>query len=85
MQDDRQKQINRAREDRQDYWDDNYRRGYWHGRYWAVGTAVLWADFYTSDCIVTYTGDIKFYRCGGACYRPYYRGTQITYVVVDAP
>ena len=36
-------------------------------------------------CIKVVTRDVTYYRCGAVYYRPYYEGTELVYIVVDAP
>ncbi|MGI9318416.1 MAG: hypothetical protein ACR2QW_13890 [bacterium] len=36
-------------------------------------------------CTTVYSYDITYHHCGGTYYRPYYEGTQVVYVVVEAP
>jgi hypothetical protein len=31
------------------------------------------------------TREVTYHHCGGTYYRPYYQGTEVVYVVVEAP
>jgi hypothetical protein len=48
----------------------------------AVGTRVATLP---SGCTTVVTDDVTYHQCGGVYYRPYYEGTNVVYVVVDAP
>lgn len=48
----------------------------------AVGTRVATLP---SGCTTVVTDDVTYHHCGGVYYRPYYEGTTVVYVVVDAP
>ena len=36
-------------------------------------------------CASYYYGGYPYYGCGGAWYQPHYEGSDVTYVVVEAP
>ena len=48
----------------------------------AVGT---WVATLPRSCTTVVTYGVTYHDCSGAYYRPYYRGTTLVYVVVDAP
>lgn len=48
----------------------------------AVGTRVA---ILPSGCTTVVTNDVTYHQCGSVYYRPYYEGTKVVYVVVDAP
>ena len=48
----------------------------------AVGTRVATLP---SECTTVVTDDVTYHHCGGVYYRPYYEGTRVVYMVVDAP
>lgn len=51
-------------------------------------TAAVIGSYYRSlpsNCVVIYRGSLTYYQCGNAWYQPYYSGTTIQYVVVQAP
>lgn len=71
---------------RGDYY--HYHHGYWPG--YAVGVATgaaIGSVVYSlpQECAVTVVNDITYQQCGPTWYRPYYRGGQVTYEVVDPP
>ncbi len=37
------------------------------------------------SCTTVVTRDITYHECSGVYYRPYYEGTKVVYVVVEAP
>ncbi len=48
----------------------------------AVGTRVATLP---RACTTVVTYGVTYHHCGGVYYRPYYQGTTVVYVVVDAP
>ena len=48
----------------------------------AVGTRVATLP---SGCTTVVTDDVTYHHCGSVYYRPYYEGTKVIYVAVDAP
>ena len=48
----------------------------------AVGTRVATLP---RSCTTVVTYGTTYHHCGGVYYRPYYQGTTVVYVVVDAP
>jgi hypothetical protein len=38
-----------------------------------------------SGCTTVVTDNVTYHHCGGVYYRPYYEGTKVVYVVVNAP
>ncbi len=48
----------------------------------AVGTRVATLP---RSCTTVVTYGTTYHHCGGVYYRPYYEGTKVVYVVVDAP
>jgi len=54
----------------------------------AVGTAIAVGTRVTTlpaSCTTVVSGDVTYHSCGSVYYRPYYEGTKVVYVVVDAP
>jgi hypothetical protein len=47
-----------------------------------VGTRVATLP---RSCATVVTDDVTYHYCDGVYYRPYYEGTTVVYVVVDAP
>lgn len=74
--------------------DHDYRHNY-HPAARAVGVAaaatvtaaVVGSMVYSLPpaCSTAVVGGISYHNCGGAWYQPQYAGTQVTYVVVNAP
>jgi hypothetical protein len=51
-------------------------------------TAAIIGSYYRSlptNCVAVYRGELSYYQCGSAWYRPTYVGSDIQYVVVTAP
>ena len=99
-QDDRQKSIKKqqdkywnnrhhAREDWQNFYEDNY---FYSGRYaasWVVGvgflyTAVAFAALPHHSTVVV-VHDVTYYHCGGVYYQQVSHQGNVTYVVVESP
>ncbi len=54
----------------------------------AVGAAIaIGTRAYTlpTRCTKIDVGNVVYHECSGAYYKPYYEGTTVVYVVVDAP
>ncbi len=72
--------------------DRYHRYGNHYGR-WAAGAVVAGATaaainsvYYSRPCGTTVVRNGRtYYRCGGVWYRPRYQGSNVTYVVVNAP
>jgi len=47
-----------------------------------VGTSVYALP---GGCTTVVTADVTYHNCGGVYYRPQYHGSDVVYVVVDAP
>ena len=52
-----------------------------------VTAAVIGSRHYAlpSGCPKVIHGGVTYHSCGGCYYKPYYEGTQVVYVVVEAP
>jgi hypothetical protein len=48
----------------------------------AIGTRVARLP---RSCTTVVTDEVTYHHCDGVYYRPYYEGTTVVYVVVDAP
>ncbi len=48
----------------------------------AIGTRVATLP---PSCTTIITAGVTYQQCGGTYYRPYYQGTEVVYVVVEAP
>ncbi len=71
--------------ERREWAEDRYR-----GRRTArivVGTTLTVASWNALTCnrTIVKVGNITYYSCDGAWYQPYYQGSSVTYVVVNAP
>jgi hypothetical protein len=53
----------------------------------AVGTAITASAFQSMSCPMTpvIVGGYTYYQCGSTWYQPAYRGSEVTYVVVNPP
>ena len=60
----------------------DYRRGAAVATGVAIGTRVATLP---RGCTRVVTRGVRYHRCGTAYYRPYYQGTEVVYVVVEAP
>lgn len=83
--------MNQAREDRQDFvedeWDDHYYRGYGYGSAVVVGAAVGATYVATLPCSTTVVivGGTSYYQCGSTWYSRGSQGGSVVYVVTSAP
>jgi hypothetical protein len=53
----------------------------------AVGAAIV-GSYYTAlppSCVTVYRSSVSYYQCGSAWYQPVYAGSDVQYVVVNAP
>jgi hypothetical protein len=73
---------------------DNWHHGWNHYGRWVAGgvaagvtAAAIGSAVYSlpAGCRVVYSGGVKYWDCGGAWYRARYRGSNVTYVAVNAP
>jgi hypothetical protein len=53
----------------------------------AVGTALTASAFYATSCprVPAVVNGVTYYQCGSTWYQPTYQGSEVTYVVVNAP
>jgi hypothetical protein len=68
-----------------DHWDD---WDYWGGYAAGVATAAVVGSIVYSlprGCRKFVSGGVTYWECGGVYYRAEYRGSDVTYVVVDRP
>jgi len=99
-QEDRQDYGNNARNDWQEYGEDHYHGGYWGGGGYyggypaggvlagmAIGSVLTAAAFsaQSSSCTTVVAGGVSYYQCGSTWYQPTYRGSEVTYIVVNPP
>lgn len=53
----------------------------------AVTAAALGSTVYAlpASCVTVFEHNLTYFHCGSAWYQPQYRGTGVTYIVVNAP
>jgi hypothetical protein len=68
-----------VRDDRRDWYDDNYR----YRRH--VGVSISYTTFSSLSCNSVHVNGVTYYQCGSDWYSRAYHGGNVTYVVVTAP
>jgi hypothetical protein len=77
---------------------DDYHRHYNYGSYpvgaglavagaVAVGTAITASAFQSMSCPMTpvVVNGLTYYQCGSTWHQPAYKGTEMTYIVINPP
>lgn len=74
---------------------DDRNDGHWYGGYHPVArtagalatAAVIGVIVYSlpPSCVTVVRADVTYQQCGSTWYQPQYAGTQVSYVVVNAP